>query len=233
MSDKPTQNDQATPAAAPPQATRTHTPALRCPRAWFFLLALTAALLVFDLATKWAAFRFIADHPVHLDRSAALAYVQNAPHLLHELIPPHDPVVVIPSILEFKLVLNPGAVFGSGAGKRWFFISFTIAVLLFTLFVFARWTTPRDRAAHIAIALIISGGIGNLYDRIVYACVRDFLHPLPSVPLPFGIRWPNGSPELWPWVSNVADAYLIAGIAILMLWMWRTPTHHPKQPVTS
>lgn len=214
----------------PTQPTRRIT-AATSRRAWIILLTLTTLLLAVDLTTKWAAFRFIADDPVVLDRDAALQLVQNAPHLLHQLIPHHDPVVVIPSILEFKLVLNPGAVFGSGAGKRGFFIAFTIAVLIFTLFVFARWTTPRDRAAHTAIALILAGGIGNLYDRLVHACVRDFLHPLPNVPMPLGITWPNGSNELWPWVSNVADAYLILGIAILLIWMWRTPD--PKSPTNT
>jgi hypothetical protein len=38
----------------------------------------------------------------------------------------------------------------------------------------------------------------------------------PRWELPFGLRWPGGSPELFPWVFNVADVLLLAGMAILL-----------------
>ena len=128
-----------------------------------------------------------------------------------------------------SLVLNPGAVFGIGAGKRWFFIAFTGAALALAIWMFLAWTGPRDRAAHAAIGLLISGGLGNLYDRIVYACVRDFLHPLPGVKMPFGLTMPlTGGREVWPYVSNIADLWLLLGISALVLLigsglMIRTP----------
>ena len=72
------------------------------------------------------------------------------------------------------------------------------------------------------IGLLISGGLGNLYDRIVFACVRDFLHPLPGVYLPFGWQMPfSGGRELWPYVSNIADLWLLVGIGMLMWYLWR------------
>jgi len=132
-----------------------------------------------------------------------------------DLIPDHQPVVVIPHVLELTLVLNPGAVFGIGAGARVFFIAFTIGAIGFVGWVFARWTRPGDWLAHVSIGMFIGGGLGNLYDRLVFACVRDFLHPLPHATIPFS----SGQP-LWPWVSNVADALLILGIAGLLIHSW-------------
>jgi signal peptidase II len=137
---------------------------------------------------------------------------------------PQAKVTIIPNLLDLTLVLNPGAVFGIGAGKRWFFIPFTAAALGLALWMFATWTRPRDYMAHAAIGLLISGGLGNLHDRIAFACVRDFLHPLPGAVLPFGWTMPmSGSRELWPYVSNFADLWLLVGIGMLMWYLWRTP----------
>jgi signal peptidase II len=117
-------------------------------------------------------------------------------------------------------VLTPGAVFGMGPGQRWFVIGFTLLALGFGMLMFAKWTTASDRFAHIAIGLLIGGGLGNLYDRLTLGCVRDFLHPLP------GWKWPRGwtlagTNEVWPYVSNLADLFLLIGILMLLLHLWR------------
>lgn len=200
----------------------------RSARAWVFLFVATLLALGADLATKQLAFRRIADAPVEVRREDVL---QGGP--LSRLIPPHRPVIVVANGLEFTLVLNPGAVFGIGAGKRLVFIAFTGAAILFALWMFARWMTERDRAAHLGVALLLAGGLGNLYDRLVFACVRDFIHPLPGVKLPFGwsYPWASGpsSGEIWPYVSNIADLWLILGIGILVLRTWRAapPASNP------
>ncbi len=193
-------------------------PAGRSTKAWALFLGTTAAGLVVDLWSKSAAFALIADAPVTIRREEVMVATN-----LGSLIPPHDPVVVMPSVLELTLVLNPGAVFGIGAGKRWFFVIFTLFALSLATWIFAKKTDARDRWAHIALALVVSGGLGNLYDRVLFACVRDFLHPLPGVLLPFGLSWPGGSNELWPYVSNIADAFLLIGIGILVVYTWRKP----------
>ncbi|MFG0305444.1 MAG: signal peptidase II [Phycisphaerales bacterium JB040] len=190
------------------------------PGAWALLLALTAVGLAGDLWTKALAFEHVAQVPVTVTRAEV---IEAGPQSLGRLIPAHDPVTVIPSVLDFTLVLNPGAVFGIGAGQRWFFVAFTVLAMGVCLWMFGWWTTRRDRLAHVSFALVIAGGLGNLYDRLVFACVRDFIHPLPGVKLPFGLSWPSGEDELWPYVSNVADAYLIVGIAALVWFSFRAP----------
>lgn len=197
-------------------------PAYCSVRAWMLLTIVTGVGLATDLASKSLAFAHIAGLPggVGIDRDAVLATQR-----LDLLIPTHRPVVVIPNLLELTLVLNPGAVFGVGAGRRWFFVGFTVLALAFATFIFGLWTRARDKWAHVAIGLIAAGGLGNLYDRLRFACVRDFIHPLPGLILPFGLKWPGGSNEVWPYVSNVADLYLIIGIAILLLINWSRPKH--------
>jgi lipoprotein signal peptidase len=183
---------------------------------------------VTDLGSKIWAFSSVADRPVVVQREQVMAAGTD----LEQLIPLHDPVVVLSNLLELKLVLNPGAVFGMGAGKRWFFVVFTMLAIGFATWMFAMWTRPKDRAAHIAIALVLGGGLGNLYDRVVYACVRDFLHPLPGVKLPFGWSLPWGGREIWPYVSNLADLWLIVGILILIVYTFRTGSA-AAQPTTT
>lgn len=197
------------------------------------LAVITFGGCAIDLASKSAAFRMVAETPVEIDRTAVIELTSRGLGI-ESLLPPHTPRVVIPSVLEFQLVLNKGAVFGLGAGKRWIFVAFTLAAIGIGLWAFGRWTHARDRLSHVAIGLVLAGGLGNVYDRLVFACVRDFLHPLPGVRLPFGWHWPNDpSGEVWPWVSNIADLFLIVGVAGLMVSMWRVPSEPPEEASAS
>ena len=210
------------PAAAPGAPEH---PACRSGRAWLLLGAVTLLGLAADLVSKSLAFARVAGEPVEVSRSDVLSLIAQG-RGLEGLLPFHAPRVVAPYVLEFQLVLNKGAVFGLGAGRRWVFIMFTALAVGVGLWAFGRWTHARDRLAHLSIGLVLAGGLGNVYDRLVFACVRDFIHPLPGVRLPFGWHWPNDpSSEVWPWVSNVADLFLILGVAGLMLSMWRAPRH--------
>lgn len=216
--------DQPAPPPGSASASLTSRPA------WVVLVAVMLLGLGLDLATKAIAFRSIADAPVSIDRREVIEVGRRQP--LEVLLPPHDPIVIVPSVLEFKLVLNRGAVFGMGAGKRWFFVAFTLGAVGFCLWMFARWTTARQRWAHAGLGMILAGGLGNLYDRLVYACVRDFIHPLPGVRLPWGLEWPWGEREVWSYVSNVADKLLLIGIAILMVHLWRAPAPANRSEVS-
>ena len=215
---------------------------LRKGRAQWLTLVLTIVLAVaFDLGSKYAAFASIGPAPVTLDAERTAELVRTDPGALQSVLPDEarrSIVTVVPYVLEFKLVLNPGAVFGSGPGMRWVFVGFTVLAIGFCVFVFLRLTKRTDWLTHVSLGLIAGGGIGNLYDRLVYACVRDFLHPLPGVEFPFG--WTiMGRREIWPYVSNVADALLLIGIGYLVVKLWRhddgggetenAPADEPKQ----
>ncbi len=194
--------------------------AARSPRAWVVLLSVLVAALATDLASKRLAFDHLAPIPIALDRQAVLDAV--AGEGITSLIPRHAPTTVIPHGLELTLVLNRGAVFGLGQGQRWLFIIFTVLAVSGGLWAFCRMTERGQWFTHLSLGLVLGGGLGNLYDRVLFACVRDFLHPLPGLRLPFGLEWPGGSSEVWPYVSNLADLYLLVGIAGLLIHLWRT-----------
>ncbi len=188
--------------------------------AWIVLIIAAVLSLGADLGSKWAAFHYVAGAPVEISREDVRRVYQQDPRLVTTLIPDHKPVDAIPGVLQWQLVLNPGAVFGVGPGQRWFFVGFTGVALGFGLWMFSKWTGPRDTAAHVGIGMLIGGGLGNLYDRLHYGVVRDFIHPIP------GMRWPSwfgplGGKDIWPYVSNIADLLLLIGIAILLWYLWK------------
>jgi signal peptidase II len=176
---------------------------------YFFALAL--AVLAGDLALKWWSFNNVAGQPVIIPRDTST----------HAgLIPPHQGIRVVPGVLSLKLTLNQGAVFGLGAGGRWFFVLVTlIAVVVITMMF---WRSPPDRRwLHTALALILAGALGNLYDRLVHGVVRDMLYLFPGATLPFGWEWPNGSGEVYPWIFNLADVALVGGVLMILLTLFK------------
>lgn len=109
---------------------------------------------------------------------------------------------------------NRGAVFGVGQNQTAFLIIFTFAAIALLVWLYAQ-SRRRGYMLQIILALIAAGALGNLYDRINYGHVRDFLQ--------FNITagWASwGGPEglIWPWVFNIADVWIsigVVGLAIL------------------
>jgi signal peptidase II len=162
-------------------------PLYRFPRRIIFLLALAAALLAGDLFLKHWAFANV-----------------------------HDIRTVIPNILDLRLTLNRGAVFGIGQGYVFVFVIITfIAVALIGYALLA--SRRRQWVFQLALMLVLAGALGNLHDRITLHAVRDMLLIFPDAHLPFGWHWPGGRTELYPWIFNLADVYLNIGIGTLIL----------------
>lgn len=186
-------------------------PAYRSPLAVALFVGLTAATLAADLGLKYWAFDHVAPFPVVLDRDRP-----GDP----SLIPPHEPIVVVPRVLNLQLVTNTGAVFGLGKGGRAVFIVFSVVAVVVIGYLFVR-SGARAHLLHALLALILAGALGNLYDRVQYAQVRDMLHLLPTT-------------NLWPWRFNLADASLMIGVVGVLLLTWFTPRPTPKEsaPVT-
>jgi signal peptidase II len=198
--------------------------AWRSPRAWAVLALTFAAALALDLFTKEWAFRTVAGRPIELD------YAEVAGNPSYSL-PWHPGVRAIPpDLLDFRLVLNHGAVFGIGQGRGALFVAFTVLAVATALWVFGRHTGARSHLSHVGLALVLAGGVGNMVDRVSVGAVRDFLHLFPRRELPFGLHWPGGSDEWFPWVFNVADMELIAGMLLLMLAVHLNERRAAKRP---
>lgn len=90
----------------------------------------------------------------------------------------------IPGFLELRRSLNDGAVFGSFTGYVSVFIVASLLALAFVFYLFAK-SSRGQWGLQIALAMILSGAIGNLYDRaFVQADIVRFpeaKQPRPSV----------------------------------------------------
>ncbi len=90
---------------------------------------------------------------------------------------------IIPYVLDFQLMLNRGALFGLGKGWTFLFIGASILALAFVAFLFAQ-SSRRRKSLHIALAMVLAGALGNLYDRafvitdvVTYDTVRQTNSP--------------------------------------------------------
>lgn len=130
-----------------------------------------------------------------------------------------DPVAVAP-LFNFSLAYNTGAAFSflssAGGWQRWLF-SIIAVVFSAILIVWLHRLERRQRTLAVALTLVLGGALGNLWDRIVYGHVVDFLDVYVG-----RYHWP---------AFNIADSAITVG-AILLLWdTWRG--EHHKRPEQS
>ena len=135
--------------------------------------------------------------------------------IVHRIRPGYD-IPIIPGVFRLSHVLNTGAAFSllenlPPNAVRLGLIAFSIAaaLIVFTLL----WRTGRAfTLTSIALALILGGALGNLYDRIRFHHVVDFL----AVRI-YHYNWPD---------FNVADSCIVIGACLLLLEIFRAqPTN--------
>jgi len=198
--------------------------------AWALFAAVITLVLALDLGLKAWSFEHVADTPIRVRQAESGGPEVMIPGLeegqwvsAYELgltperrtVPQHEPTVVIPGLLNLQLTLNTGAVFGTGQGGRPIFITVSVVAVGVILLLMYR-SAVQARLYHVALALILGGAMGNLYDRIQFAAVRDMLHMLPQT-------------KLWPWIFNPADVALVFGVGLVLLVSWLTDAKGRKQ----
>jgi signal peptidase II len=140
------------------------------------LLSITLPLYLLDQVTKWLVLRFISTD---------------------EFVP------VIPGVFYLVQVHNTGAAFGMLKDNNLFFMILA-SVALVLVAIFARRGAFADAPSRLGAALLVSGVLGNLTDRILHGYVIDFL----DVILPWYGHWP---------AFNVADSAICAAAALFLI----------------
>lgn len=110
-------------------------------------------------------------------------------------------IEVIHNVLNFELVLNRGGVFGIGQGGNpiMFIIPDLIVLGIIIRFIYLQ-KERIDKSTMYALFIVLSGGFGNLIDRITTGAVIDFFRVFPS------------SNFL---VFNLSDIYIVVGWVVL------------------
>lgn len=86
----------------------------------------------------------------------------------------NEGIEIIKNLLSFEYLENRGAAFGMLQNKVWFLVITTFLVIGVILFYLIKYK-PKFLLTRISFAMIISGAIGNFYDRVVYKYVVDFI----------------------------------------------------------
>lgn len=150
---------------------------MREPRArWGTWLAIAAGVVALDLATKaWI--------------SSAFRYGE-----VREVTP----------FFNLVLVHNQGAAFSfladAGGWQRWFFTAVAMAISITLLVLLPRQRNPWVAAA---MALVLGGALGNLWDRLALGHVVDFIQV-------------HAAGHYFP-AFNVADSAITIGVILLLL----------------
>jgi len=183
---------------------------------WVFV-SLALVGLATDQASKYGVFRWLASDTYKGEYSVVSGIFEF--RLVAQFDPraePSDnPLVTLNGPVPPHV--NHGALFGLGgenqkpenqrlANRIFAGISLLAAVAI--IFWSRRPSARRDALLCAALGLILAGTLGNLYDRIVFGGVRDFMH--------FFIERGGKTTFDWP-VFNVADCCLVAGAGLLLI----------------
>ena len=106
------------------------------------------------------------------------------------------------SFFNLCFVLNTGVSFGMFAGVQNGQILLSVLTFVIACFVCGTFFLEKNLIKCCSYAIIISGAFGNLYDRIIFGGVVDFLDF-------------HFSQYHWP-AFNVADSCICVGVLILM-----------------
>ncbi len=127
--------------------------------------------------------------------------------IVHVVELPRRIQIDLSAIFDLTYVENRGASFGllaGGMASRILLSLISTAVATGLMIWLGRLKRPVPA---VGIAFIVGGALGNLYDRIAYGFVVDFL---------------DFSGLYFPWVFNIADASINIGVALLILDAWQT-----------
>jgi signal peptidase II len=127
-------------------------------------------------------------------------------------------VTVIPGCFDWVLAYNRGAAFSFLADhsgwQRWLF-SLIAVVVSAVLVVWLKRLGPRDTWLAVALALVLGGALGNLWDRVVLGHVIDFIL----------VYWQD-----WRYPAfNIADSAITVGAVMLALDMFKSKKKSGEQ----
>lgn len=130
--------------------------------------------------------------------------------LLGESIP------IIRDVVQITFIENPNMAFGIEFGGKILLSLFALAACIGMLYYLYRIRND-SLARRLAVALILAGAFGNLFDRIFYGVLYGYAPLFQGNVVDymdfnlFTIHWGNFHFKFWP-IFNVADASVSVGV---------------------
>lgn len=119
----------------------------------------------------------------------------------------------IPGVVQFKYAENTGMAFSMLSGARWVFIALTVVVCV-GVFYYLFSNRCKSLWLYWSLGVILSGGIGNLIDRIRFGYVVDFIEP----------TFVNFA------IFNIADCAVTCGAVVLVGYLLYDAFKDVKKP---
>ena len=141
-----------------------------------------------------------------LAAAAILALDQWVKHWITVNLPLGETLPLLPGFMQLRTVHNFGAAWSSFSGMRWLLVAVTSVIVLAVAYALVR-RIVRHPLGVAACFLILSGGLGNIIDRVRLGYVVDM----------FDFQFMN-----YP-VFNVADIAVVCGAvlaAVYYLWFY-------------
>lgn len=122
----------------------------------------------------------------------------------------YEQIVIIPDLFSWTLAYNTGAAFSfladESGWQRWFFALIAVGVSA-VLVVWLKRLRADETWLAVALALVLGGAVGNLFDRVAYGHVIDFIL----------VHWQ----DRWFFPAfNLADSAITVGAIMLALDMF-------------
>ena len=151
-------------------------------KTYFLVILITFFVLLFDMLTKYI--------------------------LIPTLIPQvGDVAPFIEGFINFVHVQNKGASWGILSGQMYFLIIISVLILVGILWLYIKKinneTSKNNVLISITVGFLVGGCLGNLYDRIVFGYVRDFIN-FEFIDFP---------------VFNIADCAITVGVILFVIYI--------------
>ena len=141
---------------------------------WNFILILS--IFIFDRISKLAIIKFSKELP--------------------------DKNIYVNSFLNFNLIWNDGIAFGLFSfDEKFYYNILTVIIILITLIIL--WMIQKTKNLEkLAFMMIFGGSLGNIFDRLYYSSVPDFIDIHIN-----NLHW---------FIFNVADIFISVGVIMLI-----------------
>lgn len=114
----------------------------------------------------------------------------------------HQSIPIIDGFFHLTYIQNTGAAFSLFSGKTGMLAIITVFITIGILFYLYKLRKTAHWALMLSLSLIVSGGLGNIIDRVNLKYVVDFLDL-----------------QIWP-IFNFADIYVCFGCGLLVFYVF-------------
>ena len=111
--------------------------------------------------------------------------------------------IPITSFLNFNLVWNSGIAFGLFSFNEQFYYNIITLIIIIITFVILFFAIKSNGFEKIGFSMIFGGSLGNIFDRLYYTAVVDFIDLHIN-----NIHW---------FIFNIADIFICLGVMMLIV----------------